>query len=78
VSNIRIVKSETTEQQMHISAEAMRAKLEVMLAKNPIAIMIIAEVGQELHNDCLPDSAIMRRAFVRELHESYEDKGSSE
>jgi hypothetical protein len=58
----------------HISHDAVRRKLEVLLAKNPISVMFLFEIDEKVHNDCVPDSVVMRRGLVREIYDFYEGK----
>lgn len=71
--SIRVVDPDGAEPETHIKHDAVRRKLEVLLAKNPMSVMFLAEIEGSIHNDCTPDSAVMRRALVREVHEFYEE-----
>jgi hypothetical protein len=71
----RIVKPDSPEPDTLISHDDVRRRLEKLLARNPVAVMILAEIGDEVHNDCVPDSGVLRLGLIRATFETFEGRG---
>jgi hypothetical protein len=65
---IRIVKPDAAGPEPYISADAARAKLEVLLAKNPTAIVMMAETGDEVETACVPNSWTLFHGMIQTMH----------
>jgi hypothetical protein len=56
-----------------ISADAVRGMVEALLAENPCAVMVIAEVDGEIVFRSVPNISSLRRGLVTEVSEHFEE-----